>query len=925
MSDTLRERYTDAPTLPRNLLIGSVRLLFWLFFHPSAWRNHLKRLDNTLSPYFSLADLQRQQWSNTAVLRFLLMTFFAWPLLVGLLLGLFLWLLGLSPTTLFLGVMLGVAVGLIVGLAASIAGSVAIGVTVGMATGFVLGLGGALLLRAAGDLVLNGVPIALDVVVSSLIGVTSGLAGGLAYGVGVGVTREAQVQETAAPATSVLRQVSGMVVGILVGLGAGFLARLLEGTPATALLAALPFGLAVGWRSQSWRRGLVAGLLVGAVVWLAGGIASATAVGGLVQALAFIAFVAALFALPYVLAEKIAGTWAGGLAGSLGSGAGLFLFATDGAAYGPFLWFGLAGILLGLTLAWWRPVLLYPILLAWNGLLYRLDEQRLGQKGKRPLLRWHSAFWDEFQRLPLLNLDAHLLLAVQKNLAEGRTAMAYLSSTRQRWAAQAAQIELDAQQLEQCATAAAIAAVHPGLAAGDLVGPASALLRSFSRISTDVAAALQQESAYNKRLALHAVEDRLDGLLRELTRSNEPYAARFRPIAASWRQIVGDKGARLAEEAELRQEIDSPYIIGVPLTEKQAIFIGRQDVSSRIEQLLLDRRQPPLLLYGQRRVGKTSLLNNLGRLLPSTIVPLFVDLQGPASRAQDEAGFLYNVARSMRQSARRQRNILLPALTREQLYDDPFTRFDEWLDEVEAALGDPAVGQVALLMLDEFEALERVLALQRFDEELVLGMLRHLIQHRPRFKVLLSGSHTLAEFARWSSYLINVQVVHIGCLHSDEARQLVEAPVRGFALRYEPAASQRVLDLTRGHPFLVQLLCAEIVALKNEQPPAQRRLATVADVETAVPEALIHGSFFFADIRQNQADEVGEGVLRFLAQAGEGATVSRSEVAKMMGAEATVLNQAIIQLQQREIIELHGDGLRFQIELVRRWFAEQSD
>ncbi|MCB9007629.1 MAG: hypothetical protein H6656_09745 [Ardenticatenaceae bacterium] len=461
MNDTLRNRYTDAPTLPGNPLTGSVRLLFWLFFHPSAWRNHLKRLDSTLSPHFSLADLQRRQWANTAVLRFLLMTFFAWPLLVGLLLGLLLWLLNLPTTALLLGVMLGIAVGLIVGLAASIAGSVAIGVTVGMATGFSLGLGGALLLRSAGDLVLNGVPVALNIVVSSLIGLTSGLAGGLAYGVGVGVTREELVQETAVPSVSVLRQVSGMVVGILIGLGAGFLARLLEGVWATALLAALPFGLAVGWRSQSWRRGVLAGLLVGTAVWLAG-VPSATAVGGLVQALAFVAFVAALFALPYVLAEKIAGTWAGGLAGSLGSGAGLFLFATNGAAYGPFLSFGLAGILLGLTLAWWRPVLLYPFLIVWNRILYQLDVQRVGQKEKRPLLRWHSAFWDEFQRLPLLNLDAHILLTIEKNLAEGRTAMAYLTGTRQRWAAQSAQIELDARQLEWCETAVQIAECIPG-------------------------------------------------------------------------------------------------------------------------------------------------------------------------------------------------------------------------------------------------------------------------------------------------------------------------------------------------------------------------------------------------------------------------------------------------------------------------------
>ena len=83
----------------------------------------------------------------------------------------------------------------------------------------------------------------------------------------------------------------------------------------------------------------------------------------------------------------------------------------------------------------------------------------------------------------------------------------------------------------------------PRIAAGDLAGPASALLRSFSRISQDVAAALRQESAYNQRLALSAVEDRLDGLLRELTRSNEPYADRFRPIAANWRHIIGEQTA----------------------------------------------------------------------------------------------------------------------------------------------------------------------------------------------------------------------------------------------------------------------------------------------------------------------------------------------------------------------------------------------
>jgi GAF domain-containing protein len=374
----------------------------------------------------------------------------------------------------------------------------------------------------------------------------------------------------------------------------------------------------------------------------------------------------------------------------------------------------------------------------------------------------------------------------------------------------------------------------------------------------------------------------------------------------------------LTETLEQRQEIDSPYIIGVPLTEQQEIFVGRADISARIEQLLLDRRRPPLLLYGQRRMGKTSLLNNLGRLLPSTIVPLFVDLQGPAAQSSDHVGLLYNLGRGMAESAQRHRSLALPPLSRDWLTADPFTRFDEWLDEVEAALGQSA----ALLTLDEFEALDGAFSSGRFEEERVLGMLRNLIQHRPRFKVLLAGSHTLDEFQRWASYLINVQVVRIDYLKEAEARQLVERPVEDFALRYEPDASQRVLDLTRGHPFLVQLLCAEIVALKNEQEPSVRRLACLNDVEAAVPEALSSGSLFFADIQRNQIDTGGRALLRFLAAQEEGATVDRETLALQVGSDIRTTLDLLI---RRELIEAVDGGYRFQVELIRRWFADHSE
>ncbi|WP_251958243.1 nSTAND1 domain-containing NTPase [Nostoc commune] len=549
----------------------------------------------------------------------------------------------------------------------------------------------------------------------------------------------------------------------------------------------------------------------------------------------------------------------------------------------------------GVTINSWQTVLFFPFITVWNHLLYRLEKIR---NAKSPcLFRYHSAFWDELQYLHLRGLDKYLLFVIEHNPVEGEAALGYLSITPQSWAVQAAQIELDLRSLEGCKNMKDIRQVNCNLIFGE------------SLISQFLDDAFNHAGIHNQRIALRVFVEHLNEYLPSF---GEQYDFRFRSIAKSWREIILNYVEELAKVTELRQEIDSPYIIGVPLTEEQKIFMGRNDIGTRIEQLLRDRRRPPLLLYGQRRMGKTSLLNNIGKLLPNSIIPMFVDLQGAPSSASDHAGFLYNLARDMEKSAKKQ-GVTLPSLAREMLQSDPFTYFDEWLDKVEQALEQ----NTALLALDEFEVLDNAIAKGRFDEQDVLGMLRHLIQHRPRFKVLLAGSHTIEEYQRWASYLINVQVVHISYLKEAEARQLIERPVKDFTLRYEPDAVERVLQLTRCHPFLVQLLCAEIVVLKNEQDPSIRRLATLANVEAAIPEALQSGGFFFADIQNNQVDATGQAILRFIAAQGEGAIVSRQTLLQEFP-DADITFHLLL---QRELIEEVDDGYGFQVELIRRWFV----
>lgn len=804
-----RNAYTDAPEQHPNLILGSLQLLFWIFFRPSAWRNHLTRI-------FTAPDFASDRTSRL-LSEFLIQVHLVLPLLANLMLGLLLWRLGNSAVSIPVWVAWGVAW------------------SVWWHMGLIL------------------MPL--------------------------GINRRSMT----------LPLVEWVVVSLLtaiVGLGMVFVA------------------VSVGW------------VVWGMILLLVAIYLGALGFFGKFQWIWFFGFIGLNSVLSVVLLYLVLG-----------------------------LPIGLPMLGMGVTINLWRPVVLYPFVTPFNILLYQLDKRRTDHK---TILRWHSAFWDELQRIPLYGLDKYLVLVMDCNSVEAEVAINYLSHTNQSWAVQAAQIELekrglegfsddainylstsqllwaaqpaqielDGRRLERCVNIQAIGKANLQLGEAELEGLASAIVLRFGRISEDVETALNHTSVYNQRQTLSLLADSLNLLFQDLTRSNEKSAVRFRPIAKSWIKIITNYIEELVKATELRQEIDNPYIIGVPLNEQLAIFTGRTSIGLRIEQLLLDRRRPPLLLYGQRRMGKTSLLNNLGKLLPNSIIPMFVDLQGAPSSASNHAGFLYNLARGMITSAKRQSALTLPSLTREELEKDPFTSFDEWLDKVEQALQD----NTALLSLDEFEVLDNAITKARFDEQDVLGMLRNLIQHRPKFKVLIAGSHTIQEYQRWASYLINVQVVHISYFKEDEARQLIERPVKDFTLRYESDAVERVLQLTRCHPFLVQLLCAEIVALKNEQNPSVRRLANLADVGAGIPAAFSSGGFFFADIQNNQVDAAGLAILRFIATLGEGAIVTRKALLQEF---PDVGESTFNLLLQRELIEEVGEGYRFQVELIRQWFAQK--
>lgn len=902
--------FAAPPALP-GLLLGSLQLCAWLLLRPAAFQAQLRRVAPELSVTFCLTQLTGRQLRNAALLRLLAQGFLVAPALACL------------PSWGVYAVLDGSAGRGFMTTVGVYEGALQISVLLGALFGAAGGIVGGLLSVWANPLLSwLADPSRQGGLIAGQSGGIAGLIAGIgcfAAGLAAHATLSARDSRRLLPSIAAGLLVGALVIGLLVAL---------HRTLGAAALGITGLSLSAGLVAR--RRtggGLLRGAILGAAVAVS--LALTTALGELLTPLLAGRGPAPLAAqqgaqatlellsmsmllLPALVADFAGGAIAAAVAGAVGGGLGWVAVGvlSAGAPRWPTVPLGAAALTLGLTLPLWRPALLYPLELALGALLQR----RAAASEAPPDLRRHPAFWDALQRLPLYGLEDQLVLCWERGADLLPLALRHLGASPQRWAAREAQLEITARSLERCADLPAVAAARRRIGAGVLEGTAGAALRVLARASEDVEAALQQSSPYNRRATLRAVEERLEGLLRDLLASRDGPAGRLLPVAGAWMDRVAAARRALAEEAERRQEIESPYVIALPLGQEQEVFVGRSDVGARIERLLLQPQRPPLLLYGQRRMGKTSLLHNLGRLLPSDLCPLFIDLQGPATRATGTAGFLYNLGRDMAQQARRHRDLELAPPEREALEQDPFTSFERWLDAVAERLGD----RRAVLLLDEFEQLDQAFQRGRLQQAEILGMLRHLIQHRPKLRVLLAGSHTLEELRAWAGYLINVQTVHLGCLEDEEARRLIERPASGFALEYDDEATERVLTLTGRHPYLVQLLCDRVVAHKNAGALPARRRATAADVEAAAAEALEHGAFFFADIEHNQLDEPARRLLRALARRGAGARAAEDDCRRALGQDP---RPALRQLCLRELLRVEGGGYRFEIELLRRAFA----
>jgi hypothetical protein len=361
-----------------------------------------------------------------------------------------------------------------------------------------------------------------------------------------------------------------------------------------------------------------------------------------------------------------------------------------------------------------------------------------------------------------------------------------------------------------------------------------------------------------------------------------------------------------------------PYVTGTPL-KTDDVFVGREDVFAFIKENLLGAHQNNvIILHGQRRTGKTSVLYRLGEVMTGTHYAVLVDMQGKPARG--EADFLYSIADDITYNLE-EHDIFVEMPPRSEFEAAPeFTFRSRFLRNLSSHLN----GKNVLLLFDEFEELQRRVEDGRLQPE-IFHFLRNLMQHEEKVDFIFSGTHKLEELgAEYWSALFNIAVYKpITFLSGNEVRRLIAEPVAGSNLEYDPLAVERIIGVTAGHPYFTQLVLHETIVFHNE---TERNYLTVADVDQVLERIVERGEAHFKFIwAESTAEE--QDVLKGLAElmvSAEAVNVGDLRVfLRERGCEtADDWARALYTLESRDILTRRNAKsplYRFKVDLIRLW------
>lgn len=359
-----------------------------------------------------------------------------------------------------------------------------------------------------------------------------------------------------------------------------------------------------------------------------------------------------------------------------------------------------------------------------------------------------------------------------------------------------------------------------------------------------------------------------------------------------------------------RTESVNPYVIDGPIVE-EAAFFGRETKLEWAAELLDERgARRVLIVQGSYRIGKTSFIRQLQKRLQQTA--FVVDL---SEVEEDSLGYLLwrtaaDVASTVSQVTGR-------TFPRPEL-NDFLTDAAHFQDEFLPALFKVLRRSRLLLAFDGLESLAGG------DGSARLGFYAHLATLMDRE----DGLSLMLAVEEWPKQaqesFRETYRLKLDLLDTASASSLIEEPSSGV-LDFDYQAVRKALDLSSGHPYVLQLICHHVY-----ESCADKGRVSEKDVEAVIGRALDSASEYVEHLWDGLSPRARTVLSALASLRGVRDILLEQDLRyalkqKHAGLSPEEIAAACEELVDRDLLERLGAmSYQFKVELVRLWLAERK-
>lgn len=394
--------------------------------------------------------------------------------------------------------------------------------------------------------------------------------------------------------------------------------------------------------------------------------------------------------------------------------------------------------------------------------------------------------------------------------------------------------------------------------------------------------------------------------------------------------------------------IENPYAPiadGGPVPVSSKMFYGRETFIANIVDAIIKSPSKQIIIYGQKRCGKSSVMLHLKKQLQETgkTFCVFFSL-GDIIQNLTEAAFYHKILSSIKDELDSLEfdGIAVPEFSvpkmadfRAEDEDNPLNTFTSYMVRFKRACKTtPGWEEKNLVvMIDEFTYLYTEIKEEHISPSIMKQWKAVTQNERAQFSVVLVGQDVVPSFKK-EDYARNafgvIQDIRLTYLQEEPARDLIEKPIldENGNSRYIGNAVSRIIEYTSRNPYYIQIFCARLVDYMNNNKSITVTEADVNEVAKSfvVGDQALEEDKFDNLIRAGEKEDLQEypekeirTVLREIANASKHiGFCNRSDLNALDNRERE--DEILKHLVDREVLEKRGEETyKIQVKLFQEW------